>query len=64
HTVAVFQVDRLADFHKDTFPTLEVYGNTNRAEIRLITCGGYNPATNLYDDNTVVYAHLTSHHPA
>ncbi|MCZ2403895.1 class F sortase [Paenarthrobacter sp. Z7-10] len=63
-SVAVFQVDRLADFKKATFPTLDVYGNTNRPEIRLITCGGYNPATNLYDDNTVVYAHLISSHRA
>ncbi|MCY0906638.1 class F sortase [Arthrobacter sp. H14-L1] len=63
-TVAVFAVDRSQVFKKDQFPTLAVYGNTNRAEIRLITCGGYNPATNLYDDNTVVYGHLVSSHPA
>ncbi|WP_434616811.1 class F sortase [Arthrobacter sp. A5] len=63
-TVAVFAMDRSAVFKKDQFPTLEVYGNTKRAEIRLITCGGYNPATNLYDDNTVVYGHLVSSHPA
>ncbi len=63
-TVAVFAVDRSAVFHKDQFPTLEVYGNTDRAEIRLITCGGYNPASGLYDDNTVVYGHLVSSHPA
>ncbi|MDJ0357637.1 class F sortase [Paenarthrobacter sp. PH39-S1] len=63
-TVAVFAMDRSAVFKKDQFPTLEVYGNTKRAEIRLITCGGYNPSTNLYDDNTVVYGHLVSSHPA
>ncbi|MBG0739839.1 class F sortase [Paeniglutamicibacter antarcticus] len=62
--VAVFAVDRSQVFKKDQFPTLAVYGNTDRAEIRLITCGGYNPATNLYDDNTVVYGHLVSSHPA
>jgi LPXTG-site transpeptidase (sortase) family protein len=64
HTVAVFQMDRSAEFKKDAFPTLDVYGNTNRAEIRLITCGGYDPASRTYKENTVVYAHLVSSHPA
>jgi LPXTG-site transpeptidase (sortase) family protein len=64
HTAAVFQMDRSAEFKKDDFPTLDVYGNTNRAEIRLITCGGYDPASRLYTENTVVYAHLVSSHPA
>ncbi|HSU70502.1 MAG TPA: class F sortase [Micrococcaceae bacterium] len=62
HTVAVFQTDRSAEFKKDNFPTLDVYGNTNRAEIRLITCGGYDPSSRLYTENTVVYAHLVSSH--
>lgn len=64
HTVAVFQMDRSAEFKKDDFPTLDVYGNTNRAEIRLITCGGYDPSSRLYTENTVVFAHLVSSHPA
>lgn len=62
--VAVFQADKSAEFKKDAFPTLEVYGNTGRAEIRLITCGGYDRATNSYIENTVIYAHLVSSHPA
>jgi sortase (surface protein transpeptidase) len=62
--VAVFQVDGTAEFAKDRFPTLEVYGNTRRAEIRLITCGGYQPSSGLYTENIVVYAHLVSSHPA
>ena len=62
HTVAVFQMDRAAEFRKDDFPTLDVYGNTNRAEIRLITCGGYDSSSRLYTENTVVYAHLVSSH--
>ncbi len=64
YTVAVFQMDRSAEFKKDEFPTLDVYGNTNRAEVRLITCGGYDPSSRLYTENTVVYAHLVSSHPA
>jgi hypothetical protein len=33
-----------------------VYGNTEGAELRLITCDGYNQATGEFDDNYVVYA--------
>lgn len=64
HTAAVFTVDRVDVYHKANFPTVEVYKNADRPEVRLITCGGYNPATREYLDNTVVYAHLTSNHPA
>lgn len=64
HTAAVFTVDRVDIYHKANFPTVEVYKNADRPEVRLITCGGYDPATGQYLDNTVVYAHLTSSHPA
>ncbi|UUL75619.1 class F sortase [Pseudarthrobacter sp. Fe7] len=64
HTAAVFTVDNVDVYHKSTFPTVEVYQNADRPEVRLITCGGYNPATREYLDNAVVYAHLTSSHPA
>lgn len=64
HTAAVFTVDKVDVYRKATFPTIEVYQNADRPEVRLITCGGYNPATREYLDNTVVYAHLTSSHPA
>ncbi|MET3810684.1 class F sortase [Arthrobacter sp. UYEF3] len=63
HTAAVFTVDRVDVYHKAAFPTVEVYRNADRPEVRLITCGGYDPATGEYRDNTVVYAHLTSSHP-
>lgn len=63
-TVAVFAVDRSEVFKKDMFPTLAVYGNTERAEIRLITCGGYEPSTGEFTENTVVYGHLSSSHAA
>ncbi|SEE31074.1 Sortase family protein [Arthrobacter alpinus] len=61
-SVAVFAVDRSEVFKKDAFPTLAVYGNTQRAEIRLITCGGYEPSTGEFTENTVVYGHLLSSH--
>lgn len=57
-TTAVFAVDRGEQYMKDNFPTLEVYGNTDAAELRLITCDGYNPDTGEFDDNYVVYATL------
>ncbi|MEF3120566.1 class F sortase [Kocuria flava] len=57
-STAVFTVDRGAQYGKDGFPTLEVYGNTAGAELRLITCDGYDPATGQFDDNYVVYASL------
>lgn len=64
HTAAVFTVDKVDVYHKSNFPTVQVYKNADRPEVRLITCGGYDPATGQYLDNTVVYAHLTSTHPA
>jgi Sortase domain len=57
-STAVFTVDRGALYSKNEFPTLEVYGNTDHAELRLITCDGYDPATGLFDDNYVIYAKL------
>ncbi|WJZ66305.1 class F sortase [Kocuria rosea] len=57
---AVFVVDRGEQYAKDAFPTRAVYGNTAGAELRLITCDGYDPATGLFDDNYVVYATLAT----
>ncbi len=57
-STATFAVDRGEAYAKDDFPTLQVYGNTDDAELRLITCDGYDPATGLFDDNYVVYASL------
>ena len=47
-------------YPKDNFPTQKVYGNTEGAELRLITCDGYDPETGLFDDNYVVYAELVT----
>lgn len=59
-TVAVFTVDAVRSYAKKDFPTLLVYGNTDTAALRLITCGGiFDPAARSYDRNTVVFAHLT-----
>lgn len=55
---ASFVVTRTEQYDQDTFPTLEVYGNTDDSELRLITCDGYNEATGEFEDNYVVYAAL------
>ncbi|NUT71326.1 class F sortase [Pseudarthrobacter sp. C4D7] len=57
-STATFTVERGALYSKDSFPTVEVYGNTAGPELRLITCDGYDPATGLFDDNYVIYAKL------
>ncbi|KUG61806.1 peptidase C60 sortase A and B [Kocuria rosea subsp. polaris] len=59
-STAVFVVERGEQYAKNAFPTRAVYGNTAGAELRLITCDGYDPATGLFDDNYVVYARLAA----
>ncbi|GAA4062136.1 class F sortase [Nonomuraea soli] len=60
-TTARFAVDALEQVGKDAFPTGKVYGKTDAAELRLITCGGaFDQATGHYEDNIIVYAHLVS----
>ncbi|MFD7085514.1 class F sortase [Streptomyces sp. NPDC059918] len=59
-STAVFAVDHVDTFAKDSFPTQKVYGDTNgRAELRVITCGGNLTASRHWDSNVVVFAHLT-----
>jgi hypothetical protein len=65
HTAAVFRIDRVVSYPKNHFPTLEVYGNTDHAALRLITCGGkFDLSTRNYESNIVAYASLLSSHPA
>lgn len=65
HTVAVFTVTGVRQYPKTAFPTATVYGNTDFAALRLITCGGsFNTTARSYEDNTVVFSSLTSSHPA
>jgi hypothetical protein len=57
--VAVFGVDGVRSYPKDDFPTQLVYGSTDHAALRLITCGGpFDQATGHYLDNIVVFASL------
>ena len=65
HIVAVFRIERVVSYPKDHFPTLAVYGNTDDAALRLITCGGrFDFTTHNYESNIVAYAVLTGSHPA
>ncbi|MGB8961411.1 MAG: class F sortase [Pseudonocardiaceae bacterium] len=60
-TTAAFEVDTVESFPKHSFPTRTVYGDTDYAALRLITCGGsFDHATGNYVDNIVVFAHLLS----
>ncbi|MDQ1745013.1 MAG: hypothetical protein QOE23_3352 [Pseudonocardiales bacterium] len=64
-TTAVFRVDRVVSYPKNSFPTLEVYGNTDSAQLRLITCGGkFDLSSRNYESNIVAFATLVSSHPA
>lgn len=57
--VAVFAVDGVRSYPKDRFPTQLVYGKTDHAALRLVTCGGaFDQASGHYLDNIVVYASL------
>jgi LPXTG-site transpeptidase (sortase) family protein len=55
---ADFTVNSVRTVAKNQFPTQEVYGNVNRPELRLITCGGQRTSDG-YLDNVLVFASLT-----
>jgi hypothetical protein len=58
-SVAQFAVDAVRRYPKVHFPTQLVFGNTTRADLRLVTCGGpFDAATGHYLDNIVVLASL------
>ncbi|MGJ5898749.1 class F sortase [Streptomyces niveiscabiei] len=53
----VFRVTAVRTVAKSAFPTREVYGDTARPELRLITCGGTRTGEG-YADNVIVFAEL------
>lgn len=60
-SVAVFAVDEVLRFKKSEFPTQLVYGDTDHAALRLVTCGGpFDDSTGHYRDNIIVMASLVS----
>jgi hypothetical protein len=62
---AIFRVTGVREYVKSRFPAKAIYGATDFAALRLITCGGaFDYATGHYLSSTVVFASLTSSRPA
>lgn len=60
-STAVFRVDRIQQYSRDAFPTAEVYGNTAKSTLKLVTCGGeFDGDRGEYKDNVIVFALLSS----
>jgi hypothetical protein len=63
--VAVFKITGVRLYLKSQFPTSTVYGNTDYAALRLITCGGgFDEQSHHYRSNIVAFASLVSSQPA
>jgi Sortase domain len=61
---AVFRVTGVREYAKTRFPAKAIYGATDFAALRLITCGGaFDYATGHYLSSTVVFASLASSRP-
>lgn len=59
---AIFRVTGVREYLKENFPDKTIYGSTDFAALRLITCGGaFNYATRHYLGSTVVFASLASY---
>ncbi|MER7789416.1 class F sortase [Streptomyces sp. NPDC097640] len=61
-TAAVFAVSSVRTVAKADFPADDVYGNVDRPELRLITCGGPRSGS-VYRDNVIVFAALSPTSP-
>jgi hypothetical protein len=62
--VAVFKITAVRQYPKSQFPTSTVYGFTDYASLRLITCGGsFDEQSGSYNSNVVAFASLVSAHP-
>lgn len=58
-SVATFEVDEVVAYPKEELPNELIYGPSDRATLRLITCGGtFDRRTGAYPDNVVVFATL------
>jgi hypothetical protein len=58
---AVFRVTGVREYAKAEFPTKMIYGPTNYASLRLVTCGGtFDFSTGHYLSSVVVFASLIS----
>ena len=60
-SVAIFRVTGVRLYPKANWPWRTIFGSTNYAALRLITCGGtFDYTTRHYLSNTVVFASLVS----
>jgi hypothetical protein len=58
---AVFRVTGVREYTKAEFPTRMIYGPTNYAALRVVTCGGtFDYATGHYLSSVVVFASLVA----
>jgi Sortase domain len=58
---AVFRVTGVREYAKVDFPTEMIYGRTNYASLRVVTCGGaFDPVTGHYLNSVVVFASLVA----
>lgn len=58
-SVARFRVDGVDSFPKDEFPAELVYGHSEQASLRVVTCGGeFDEKARNYLDNVIVFATL------
>ncbi|KZB86399.1 class F sortase [Amycolatopsis regifaucium] len=59
--VLKFVVEKKDQVPKDQFPEDAVYGNTDKPQLRVITCGGvFDKEEHSYKDNVIVYANLVA----
>ena len=58
HSTAAFQVSKLKQYPKATFPSAAVYGDIDHPGLRLITCGGLDTVSAKYEANLVDFADL------
>ncbi|MFC7304837.1 class F sortase [Streptomyces monticola] len=52
-STAKFKIREIQDVNKKDFPTNKVYGQTDRPELRLLTCGG--PIKDGHRTNNIIY---------
>lgn len=57
---ATFTVESVTSYPKESFPTELVYGPSEKASLRVVTCGGqFDEASHSYRNNIIVLATMT-----
>jgi hypothetical protein len=60
HHIAIFQITAVNLYRKTEFPTELIYGDLTYNALRLLTDGGFNVNSGLYEGNVVVFARISS----